>query len=500
MTVVTHLTAITRREALAAFGLTVATALVPDATIANAQLGSRVLGAGDPRRLGKMPSLADYGPLGSGDDSAVFAAAIADATTNNTRDLWIPPGTYVVSSTVVIDADDLRLIGHGATISSALARNKPLIKVGGDNVSVTGLRTLLTAATTKAHHFSVNGRNCHVDHCQMDYAHDQNTPAFYVRGADGFQLTNSSKRGSNAFIGFLEASDVLIASNRIYGVRGGDDAFAIKAINQASENIRIIGNYIFRHSAIVSFGSQIGMAAADDPSHSRGVRKVLIQGNIAEQCGRIAFIKPGALRYDYRDGVVEDVVFNENTLSDPSGFKFEAGFDIRAGHRAIVRNIRGDGNRIYARAEGDSSTGHKVGALLIQHSGGGPHGTIENIDIGITYADPHDGAAYGAAGTLGYPVESIVRIDPRNLRLGTINLRIEGNGCSSSGVLVGPGADKKIRIEKLKLTNYNATNNKFQGGVRTASAILVKSSDVLLRGKGRPKIADPGGLFIDAPA
>lgn len=442
-----------------------------------------------------MPSLADYGPVDVDDHTALFAAALAHAAHIRAPGLRVPTGTYRVSSTLVLDRDNWELIGAGATIASAMTPTQPLILVRGRNVSVTGLRTVLTAPATTSHHYRVTGRNCRVDRCTMEYSSPQNAPAFYVRGGDGFQLTNSIKRGSNAFLGFLEASNVLIASNRIYGVSGGDDAIALKAINQSCENIRIVDNYVERHASIVSFGSQIGMRSKDDPSHSRGVRGVVVERNIAEKCGRLAYIKPGALRADYRDGLVEDVEFTGNRLNDADGVAFEVGFDVRAGHGAIVRNIRGNDNVIRARAAGDSSTGRKIGALLVQAAGGGPAGMIDDIDIGIRYDDPYRGEAWGSPGTTGYPVENIVRIDPKSLRLGTITLRVEGNGCSESGAVVLPGATAKIIIEKLRLAHYNRRNLRSHGGLRTASSILIATDDVILNGNGRAMIAERGGYF-----
>jgi hypothetical protein len=482
---------LTRREMLALLGAAGSMSMAPAALAANR---SRLDAASQITE--DMPSIADYGPLDVADHTALFATALADAARNNTTGLRLPPHVYSVSSTLKLDRGDFHLLGTGATITSAMTSTQPLINVLAEMVSITGLRTVLTARTSTSHHYRVSGRNCHVHLCTMEYASEQNTPAFYVRGGDGFQLTNCTKRGSNAFLGFLEASDVLIASNKIFGVRGGDDAIALKAINQSCENIRIINNYVQRHASIVSFGSQIGRASADDLSHSRAVRGVVVEGNIADMCGRLAYIKPGALRADYRDGLVEHVVFSGNRLNDPEGVMFEVGFDIRAGRGAIVRNIRGSDNMIRARAAGDSSTGRKIGALLVQAAGGGSTSTIEDVDVEIAYEDPYDGEPYGTAETAGYPVANIVRIDPMHLRLGKVNLRITGNGCSESGILILSGADRKVVVEKLRLKHYNSRNLTSHGGFRTASSVILANSDLEMSGNGRAWIADRGGSFM----
>lgn len=480
----------TRRKALAGIGAAAVTAVIA-ATL------SRGRSSASATNTTGLLSLADYGRLGSGNDDAVFKAALADARKRKSAGLWLPPGTYTLVSTLELDLDNFRLAAEGATIQSPMPSDQSLIEVLGNNLSIVGLRTILTAPVTKSHHYSISGHNCLIDQCVMEYSTDQNTPAFYVRGGDGLKLTNSTKRGSNAFIGSMEASDVLIAGNQIYGTAIGDDAIAIKSINRPSQNIRITRNHIYRHSAIVSIGSQIGMRAADDPSHSRYVRHVIVDGNSAEECSRLAFIKPGALKTDYRDGLVEDVVFTDNVLTDDSGVKFQAGFDIRAGHGAIVRNIRGTNNRIRARASGDSSKGRMVGALAIRSSGGGNIATIEDVDLNISYEDPKGGAEHGLMAS-GYPVENIVRIDPSNLSLSKLTLEIDGNGCSESGVLVLPGGAGDIKFEKLKLSNYNRRNNEKNGGIRTASSVIL-TDDVGLSGNGRPTISDPGGSFAKGP-
>lgn len=489
---------VTRRETLTAIGLTSAVGLAPPAAIANAQPDPSASNAVYAQSTEEMPSLSDYGRVEQGGDIlSVLTTAIADAASNNTRLLRIPSGNYTVPSTVTVNADDLTIVGHGATIASAMTANNPLIKVDGGDVSIIGLRTELTATGTTTHMYRINGENCRVHMCDMEYtAGNVDTPAFYIRGGNGAQVTHCTKRGSNAFIGFLEGSDILIAFNQIYAWAGGDDAFAIKAINQSSENIRIIGNHVHQHASIMAIGSNIGAQGVDDPTYSRYVRNVVVQGNVGHGCGSLVIIKPGAIAtQDYRNGLVEDVTISDNILTDMTGEKFATGVEIKAGRGAIVRNIRGSNNIIRARASGTSSSGRRIGALWIVEAGGGAMPTIKDIDIEITYNDPHDGAAFETAGTAGYPVESIARIEPARLNLGDINLRIEGNGCAESGVYVASGGDGAVTVEKLKLKNYNVGALGPAGGFRTASAVTVMTDNVSLSGTGSAKVMDSGGSF-----
>lgn len=484
---------VSRRDVLAT--IAVSGAVAPPSAAA---LAAEAVQDAAVRRPADVPGLSDYGPLGSGDDTAVFASALADAARNNTSGLWIPPGIYRVSSTLVVGVDRFCLEGQGATISSAMGANAPLIKIGGNDVSVIGLKTLLTASRTAAHHYRVSGRNCHLHLCSLEYRTDQNTPSMYVRGGDGFKMTCCRKSGSNAFL-FLEASDVLIADNEIYGTAGGDDAIAIKAIDGPVENIRVIGNHVHRHANIVAIGSNVGARGADDGAYSHSVRNVSVVGNTAAMCSALINIKPGALTdTDYRNGLVEGVEISSNLLADPNGAAFKTGIRIRAGHGAIVRQIHGSDNVIVARAGSGSSSGRNIGALYVQASGGGATGTIEDIDVGVSYYDPFGGAPSETAGVPGHPVESFVYIDPANLNLGNVNLRIQGNGCSASGINVLSGADGKVTVEKLKLAKCNASGKSAtQGGFRTASRIVVMTDNVAIETlNGKPKVEVAGGSFV----
>ena len=451
-------------------------------------------------RLAEMPSLSDYGTVEQGGDvTDALDAAIADAISNNTSHLRIPTGTYTVSGSVVVDADNLEIHGHGATIQSAMTANSPLMNLSGDGIKVIGLRTELTDSSTTAHHYKVNGARCSVLFCDMEYTGGSvNTPGFYPVG-DNLILAYCTMRGNNAFCGTSKGSDHLFAFNDIECVSGGDDAFALKAIEGNSENIRIIGNRVKGFSCLLSIGSQIG--ATTDVASDRTVRNITCVGNVLEECGGLLNIRPGGTSgTNYYNGTVEDIVFSDNVLLDPNAVKYDIGFDIKPGRGATIRRVRGNNNIIQARVTATAS-GFKT-PLTIRHSGSGGACTIEDFDVEVIYVDPLEGVVAngttgaGATSTNGQQSTNLVYIDPADLTLSNINIRFEGNGCRSSGVYVLSGGDGAVFVEKLKIKNWNVVNGASNAGFRTASAITVMTDNILITdGTGSEKVADTGGSF-----
>lgn len=468
---------------------------------ADAQQGWFIAAAGDPTGAAGAWVRADRDKvnilhvgatgLGVANDGPAIQAAINLAGAMGARRLRIPNGSFRVDARLTIPAgsSNLTIEGEGV-ITSPMTALDHLFQVDGDNVSFIGVKTVITAAanTSQTRHYRTNGKNLQLHRCVMEYSGDQNCPAMDVRTADGFVMMNCTKRGSNAFMGNFEANGFLIAYNDILGAEtiNGDDAIAIKTLTQSSGNGRIAFNRIRRHAAMVSFGSQIGVNAADDPTYSRSVSNVEVVGNIGELCSYFAYIKPGAVAEDWRNGLVEGITFTSNQLIDKAGVRFDTGFRLRAGRGAKVDNIQGSDNTIIARAFDNSASGTKYGALVIEKAGGGANVAFSNIHIGVKYDDPFDGAAFGAAGTTGYPVDSIVFINPAGAALENIKIDVEGNGCALSGIDVLAGADDKIAIERATLTNVNASNNANAAGIRVASRVRILTDAISIAATGNP--------------
>lgn len=444
----------------------------------------------------EMPSLSDY----SGEtDTAKLEAAIADAASNNTTALFIPPGSYTITTQIEADVDNLNFFGGGATLNYTGSAGTSLFYIPtAEGVKFHGLTTVIPSGTA-AQHFNIYGANCSLLDCVMEHSTATDTIGVYVRdSAPGFRMLDCRMEGMNEKVNIF-CGNALFDNNDFIGSAslGGDDCIAIKAIEDTVENIRVTNNRVSYHASVVGFGSQIGKQGADDSDYTGRVRCVLIGNNTANNCASLVYIKPGAVAVDYRNGLVEAVRIRDNTLYDPEGVAFQMGLRITAGRGAWVRDIKGDGNVIVARASGTVSTGHKcVMDIFGINSGAAP--IIEDIDVGFSFNDPYDGAANGTAGVPAHPVVNFVNVENANtngITLDRINLRLDANGCSQSGVIVGSGFDGAVTVEKLHMTNANASSHASHGGFKTASAITVMTDNITIDANVADKVTDSGGSF-----
>jgi hypothetical protein len=419
-----------------------------------------------------------FGAAGDGlaDDTGAIQAALTHFETAGAGVLRLGSGTFSITGTLLNFASDLTIDAQGATVVASDGTSNPMLFIGGNGVRV-------LAGTWKVPHLGsrqidVEGQNCHLDKCAIRHEPDADTVQMYVRyGANGFRMTNCRFSGANEAI-FVEASGVFIMGNEFLGAEtiGGDDCIGIKAIRGITENIRIVGNYMRRHAAMVSFGSSIGTVGADDPAYSHRVRNVTIVGNTGERCSYGLYIKPGAVAADYRNGVVEGVTFSDNVLYDSKGEVFERGIAITAGRGAIVRDIRGDNNIVVARSSGTGSTGAKLAFHIF--GGFDEPATFENIDVELCYRDPYGGVASGGEAP-GYPIANIVCIQPNGSILRDINIRVDGSGCAGAGIYIYPGADDQVAIGRANLDKINVAATA-DGGITTSSKIRV-SDDISIK-------------------
>lgn len=396
------------------------------------------------------------------------------------RRLHLPALQFRIDTTLRVEVSDLIIDAPGAKIVSALSASDPIIYItpAGDRVTINGLHTVSTGGALP-HHYTVYGAGCRMVGVTIEDMPDANGQQLYVRfGANGFRFINSRMTGNNAAI-YIEASDFLIQGNRFMGSDrfNGDDCVAIKAAAGAVSNGTIADNYVRRYANIVGIGSEIGTLRAADPTYSKRVSNIAITGNRAEKCAYGLLVKPGAMEADYRDGLVENVTYSNNSLHDPAGDSFQRGIAITAARGAIVRNVTGSNNLIVARASGDSRTGHKT-AFDLFYTGSGAAPTFDTVSVGFTFRDPYAGGAFGTPGTSGYPVRHIVNIEPDGAAIRRIDVRAEGDGCAGSGIVVHEGAGESVTVSHARLKNINANGGPGAGiEVKTGSTVRV-SDDV----------------------
>jgi hypothetical protein len=222
---------------------------------------------------------------------------------------------------------------------------------------------------------------------------------------------------------------------------GGDDAFALKGAGSTTENIVIRDGTVRGFSAAVSIGSEVG-SNREHPGAGI-VRRVAVENILADRCQTVCFIKPGALIYDWRGGTVEDVRLTNIHLTDPAGFMFMRGIVINAGRGARVRRVVASGITIAARTHAQGVMQTSAAEIVIRDEGA--PSIVEDVSLRFSY---------NGAGTAGYPVDHIVRIEKDNAALGTmrkISIDVTGAEARISGIHVGAGLDDAVIIQRADL-------------------------------------------------
>jgi hypothetical protein len=416
-----------------------------------------------------------FGAVGDGvaDDTAAIQAALQFLQDGGGNSIRLGEGTFVVTYVLFCGAPGLLFDARQATIVASLPDNFPTFNYWGAGTKVRGGTWKIVSGNVGTRHFDIVAPDCELDGVEMIKDPEAGNYQAYIReDADRFTMRNCRTQGSNGF--FQTGSDALYLNNHFVGRKiGGDDAIGIYGSVDSVRGIKIVGNYFENLAYFCSIGSTIGTDGVDDPTYSRGVYDVIVSGNSGKACSGILFIKPGAISaYDFRDGTVEGVVVSNNVLRDENGDKFTRGIAITAARGARVRNVTGKNNVIIARTLDDG--GRHVGGLDIfipdyssLSTAGGP--AISDIDIEVSFRDPHDGAAAGTAGIPGLPTNNIVAIERQSPTYGTISnitVDVTGNGCLLSGINIQNGVDDSINIRRAILTNVDTNGSSSFAGIQ----------------------------------
>lgn len=433
-------------------------------------------------------SVTDFGATGraSGDDTKAIQSAIRFVEGKGGGTVVIP-GRFHCGN-IVISGRNVRLTGR----SGQLVDGRLTIKPQAQGIQVADLGLLETSGKRGTYLMDVAGRNCRFDNVEL--VKDPDAPGYqmYLRqSAAGCTFTGLRMRGSNGIMvaGQDHLFDGFELQSRMRPGVGGDDAFAIKGLEGVTRNITIRNGIVRGYSAIVSFGSEIGTKGAGGRRFG-AVRDVLVENVTAERCSRLAFFKPGALVYDWRNGVVEAIVLRNLRLSDPNGERFEAAIRMMAARGATIRNVEATDIRITARA-------HDVGvvptaAFHITLMDVGAPATIEDLRIQVEFTDPYDAAPHSAAP--GFPVDHVVRIEKTNVDRGTMAglvFDVAGKGTSFGGICVGAGMDDAVYVAKARLMNVATNPRSTIGGGGIWSASRLKLGDVQVESVKLPRFAGP---------
>lgn len=389
-------------------------------------------------QVGGTVSLADFGARPGGDATAALQRALDSLAARGGGTLRI--GSTYRAGIAVVRGSDITIEGDGGTLRDT----RIVVAPGARRLMVRNLTLLETRGRPDTYLLDVSGTDCRFDNLSLIKQPMAGGYQGYLRASsrgctfDGLRLD-----GSNGL--FVSGSDHSFTNFELVSTlrrdMGGDDAFAIKAPGTVTQNIVIRNGTVRGYAAAVSIGSEVGSNA--EHRDAGIVRNVLVENVVADRCQMVCFIKPGALIYDWRNGLVENVTLRSIQLTDAGGFLFARGVAISAGRGATVRGVTARDIVIEARAHSQGVMPTAAVDLGIRNTG--TPASIENVDIQL---------AYDGSGSAGYPVDQIVRIEKEHPSVGTmrgISLDVSGSDARIAGIYVGGGLDGAVTVRRASL-------------------------------------------------
>ena len=439
------------------------------AAIGRSQVSTRAIS-------GPQVSVTDFGAREDPriDNSAAIQAAI-NAVERQGGGTVIVPGRYRCGN-IVISGKGVRIQG----VNGSLVDGRLTIQTRASNIEILDLGIVDTRGDQRTYLLDIGASACLFRNVQLVKDPPAGGYQMYVRQtAERCTFQGLRLKGSN---GILVAGKHHLFENfdleaRMLKGVGGDDAFAIKGLEGATEDIVIRNGSVRGYAAIVSIGSEVG---TQKPRGTPGsVRNVLVQDVTGEKCTSLAFIKPGALKTSWRNGLVEGVRLQGLTLNDPAGEYFRSGIMIWAGAGAQVRDITARAISISARAR-DRGIAPTAAIQVMLRNTGAP-ARIEDIDLQLSFADPYSGAPHSSAAP-GFPIEYIAQIERGNGAgsMSGITLDVEGRGSARGGIYVGPGLDGAVRVARaiLKRVATDPPSSRGGGGIWSDSRISLGAVDI----------------------
>ncbi|TCJ40221.1 hypothetical protein [Parafrankia sp. BMG5.11] len=384
-------------------------------------------------------------------------------------------GTLRISGTyrggiVVVRGSNIVIDGAGGTLRDT----RLVVAQEASNISVRDLTLLETRAQADSYLLDVAGSDCRFINLSMIKEPMAGGYQGYLRAPSrGCQFDGLKVRGSNGIFvaGRNHVFQNFDMASTLRPDIGGDDAFALKGAGSITDNIVLRRGTVRGFSAAVSIGSEVG-SSREHPGAGI-VRRVTVEDVIADRCQMVCFIKPGALIYDWRGGVVEDVWLTNIRLTDPGGIMFMRGIVINAGRGAQVRRITASGITIAARAHAQDVMQTSAAEILIRDQGA--PSLIEDVSLQFSY----DGA-----GPSGYPVDHIVRIEKDNPAVGTmrrISIDVTGAEARISGIHVGAGLDDAVVILRADLDRVALSPPSSLGAAGIWADSRILAGDVRIR-------------------
>lgn len=352
------------------------------------------------------------------------------------------------------------IIGNGAT----LLNTRIYIPPGYTGARLSNFKMLDDTNNHNAYFFDLWGMDWIWDGVDFTKSPAAGGYIGYTRGtASNWSFRRCSSVGSNGY--FIMGSNWTFSDCNIEGV--GDDAYVIKAPDGVGGGScfsgTITGGRVKRCASVLSIGSEVGSAGVASTPGTHFARSVAVTGVVAEDVTHLLFIKPGAIGFDFRNGLVEDIVVNGCTVLDRTGVAFQGAINILAGYESVVRNIRATNNIIRARCFTD--TAPRYGLLRVGVNNLGNESTIKDVYISnMSCVDIYDGAPLSGSEP-GYPIDIGVVVENQLDGFGVIeNINVERcfiRGCKRFGAYLGRDLDGALSIvdtqfEKVCVFNTSA--------------------------------------------
>ncbi len=460
--------------------------ILPDLSRRELLMGAAAMTAACSKRTaaqatGPVFSVRDFG-AGAGDSTAAIQRAIDEAAARGGGIVEIP-GSFQCGI-VTISGDGITIRG----VNGRLVNGRIVIPQARQRCHIENLTILDRQADSRTYALDVAGRNCTFKNVSLVKDPVAGGYQMYLRQPSAnCRFSGLRLKGSNGIMvaGNDHVFDGFELESAMVEGFGGDDAFAIKALGESTTNITIRNGVVRGFYAIASFGSEIGTSQANTDNRV-AVRNVAVTDVTADRCSSIAFFKPGALIYDWRDGLIDGVRLERLKLTDERGERFACGIRMIAGRGAIIRNVVGRQIEIRARAMSQGKFPTSAIDLSIL---AGAEARFEDIDLQMSFTDPFDGAEHGPAAP-GYPVDHIVRVEKEGAGgMRRISLDVSGRGSRFGGIYIGAGLDDAVTLRRAQLQRVGLHPPSSLGGGGIWSDSRVTLGDVSVDSPVLPKFA-----------
>ena len=393
-----------------------------------------------------------------------------DAAAGRRRPVLIPRGVWRVDGQVKIDRSDVAISGYGATVVGL-----DLMWFGNQSsagLKIAGLKSVNNSGKGATKLWSLYGARTMFLDTEWVYDPGGDFQLGFVRPeAKGSRFLRFKSSGGSEIV--IYAPGTVFDGFDVTGIFG-DDGFVIKAPGSQAYDIQVINGTIRNSASILSIGSEVGVLRADDPAYGSFVRGVRVANVIGENVAYGLYIKPGALKNDYRHGLVENIDF-QASIVDWTGAKFRAGARIDAARGAIVRDVDVK-LTIHARAIDARARNAGLRINAIDKGGGAALPTIDRIKADLVLTDPYKGAPNGR-GAPGYPMDFAVNLAAsEGATVGRVDLWLQVDGARNGAIVNGRHVRGPVVVHRLVAENLcrNPVSSRYDSVIIAASPVTIE--------------------------